>query len=349
MAKGIDYQFHSEFNGAYTGVTRKILRLLSENARISISDIAKETGLSRRTVSMRLKKMEEELGLRYTIELNEDKLELVSPHIVLVRFKEKPDYAAVAKMLQQSHVAQFAVSLKGSDSILVYAVATSTSDYAYWDNSMQVMLSKYGTDWQPSEVVHKQLGFFPTRNEIIDKLDIEPKYKEMIKLLNENSRISFQELSKKLGMHFNTAAYNFNKLLKMNYIKRFTLTMDAPKGTSVAPFLVKYTMKEDFEKAVLKVRKAFQSDDEQPLVSRYLLLAPLIGSYDHFGVGVFDNFEIAYEKIAKYHKQALGGNLGKITCMEMDRMLIGRLPVRSVDDKKDYNVLDWTVNEERLK
>lgn len=66
-------------------------------------------------------------------------------------------------------------------------------------------------------------------------------------------------------------------------------------------------------------------------------------------MGVFDNFEIAYEKIAKYHKQALGGNLGKITCMEMDRMLIGRLPVRSVDDKKDYNVLDWTVNEERLK
>ncbi len=346
MAEELSYQLHSEFNDKYGTITRKIVRMLSENSRISISDLAKNTGLSRRTVSMRLKKIEQELGIRYTVELDYNKLGLTSPHIVFVELKEKPDYEYVEKVLKKSPIPQIAFSVKGKNAILIYGIATSTSEYVYWDNAIAVLLARYGTLAQTSEVVHTQLGFFPLRNEMLEKSSIAPKYKEMLKILNENSRVTFQELSKRLSMHFNTVAYTFNKLLKMNYIKRFTITMDKPDYVSTAAFLVKYTPKEDFEKQVLKVRRAFQSDDENTLISRYIVLAPLIGSYDHFGVGVFDDFKTATAQIAKYHKQALGNNIAYVLCYEIDKMLIGRLPLRSVDDKKDYNVIDWTVGEE---
>jgi DNA-binding Lrp family transcriptional regulator len=349
MAKEIPFEFHSNFNDAYSIVTRKIVRILSENARASVSDISKMTKLSRKTVTDRMRKLEQEMNLRYTVELDEEALGLSSPHIILVRFDEKPDYDHISKLFKESHVPQFAVSIKGSQSMLIFGIAVSNKDYAYWDNSIQIMLAKYGMNWQPSEVVHEQLGFLPIRNEMIEKLNIAPKYKQMLMLLNENSRMSFQELSKRMNMHFNTTAYNFKKLLKMNYIKRFTITMDAPKNVTLAAFLAKYTPKEGFENSVAKIRKAFMSDDELSIISRYLFCAPLIGTHDHFGIAAFDDFRSAYDHIAKYHKQALGIHIKNVACMELDRVLIGRLPIRSVDDKREYRVLDWTVEAERLK
>ncbi len=350
MAKEVSAEFHSSFNDEYSVVTRRIVRILSENARASVSDISKTTKLSRKTVTDRIKRLEEEMGLKYTIELNEEALGLSSPHLILVTFKEKPDYDAIAKMLSEQHVPQLAFTVKGSKSaMLLFGIAVSDTDYAYWDNSMQILLSKYGMLWQASEVVHKQLGFFPIRNAMIEKLNIDPKYKQMLMLLNEDSRMSFQELSKRMGMHFNTTAYNFKKLLKMKYIKRFTVTMDMPKNVSFATFVAKYTPKEEFERYVSKVIKALKSDDEQPIVSRYLLCAPLIGTYDHFGVGAFDDPKSAYDHISKFHRQVLGGHLKNIVCMDVGKVLLGRLPIRSVNDQTDWDDLDWKVEEERLK
>ena len=100
MAKEVSAEFHSSFNDEYSVVTRRIVRILSENARASVSDISKTTKLSRKTVTDRIKRLEEEMGLKYTIELNEEALGLSSPHLILVTFKEKPDYDAIAKMLK---------------------------------------------------------------------------------------------------------------------------------------------------------------------------------------------------------------------------------------------------------
>ena len=33
-------------------------------------------------------------------------------------------------------------------------------------------LEKYGVSWHSSQVVHRQLGFFPLRNALVDRLNI---------------------------------------------------------------------------------------------------------------------------------------------------------------------------------
>ena len=81
-----ELDLESKFNKKYSIVTRRILRLLSNNSRISITEMAKELGLSRRTTATRLKKVEEAFHINYTLDLNEEKLGLESPNLILVKF-----------------------------------------------------------------------------------------------------------------------------------------------------------------------------------------------------------------------------------------------------------------------
>lgn len=338
----IEYEFPSEFNEKYSLVSRKIVRMLSEDSRTSISDMAKNIKMSRQSIVERLGRLNEELGLHYTLELNEDALGLSDPHLILVTFTKKPDYDYIKKIFEKSHIPQLVAIFKNGYDMLIYANATSRQEYVHWDKSMQILLSEYGVLWRASEVAHRQLGFFPLRNELIEKLKLAPKYKEMIKLLNSNSRASFQELSKKLGMHFNTVAYNFKKLEGMGYIKRFTIMMGQQEKVCFMSNFGKYIISRSFEEDAARERKALMSDDENSMVSRYILCCQLVGSYDFFSIGVFDNLKIALKHDIAYYKKAMANEKPRMEFGEIERVLVGSLPIRSLDAKKVFDTIKWT-------
>jgi DNA-binding Lrp family transcriptional regulator len=335
--------FKSEFNSRYSTLLKRILRILSNNSRTKISDIAKRSSVSRRTATLKLNAIEKELKISYTLELNEERLGLSRPHLILVKFNAKPDYRKISELLKQSYIPQFAASVKGTYDMIIYADAMSGKDYAYWDKSMRTLLADYKVEWYSSEVVHRQLGFFPLRNEAIEKLNIKEKYKKMLMILNSNSKIRFQELAKQMNMNVNTAAYNFNNLMKMNYIENFTLTMDKPKDISLMSFFSKYIPSQGYESAAAMARAGFTSDDEDPLISRYLITAPLIGSHDFFTLGAFDSFDIAYKKDVLYHKNLFRKFKIKVLYGEINEILLGKLPIRTIDTKKEYKTLVWST------
>lgn len=336
-----DYQIESKFNRNYSIVSRKIMRLLSEDSRVSVAEIAKKIALSRPTVKSKLASMQNELGMKYTIELDERALGFTSPHLITVKFKKRPNYSKIKELLLKSYIPQVAFSTNGSYDMIIYANAFSTSEYAHWDKSMRILLGEYGADWKPSEVVHRQLGFFPIRNEAISKAKIDDKYKQLIKNLNMNSRLSFQQLSKSLGIHFNTIKYNYGKLIELGYLKRPTITLNPLKGLSFMTFFSNYTPVQGYENSSANARLAFMSDDDLPLISRYLICAPLIGSHDFFTLGVFDSYNAAYNADVLYHKKMFVKHNIKIAFGEINEVLIGRLPIRSVDTRKEYNKIIW--------
>lgn len=336
------YEFKSEFNSKYSILVRKIIRMLSNNSRMKISEIAKTAGLSRRTITLKLNAIEKEFNIHYTLELNEERLGLLRPHLILVKFNSKPDYYRITELLKQSHIPQMAASVKGNYDMIIYANALSGKEYAYWDKNMQTLLADYKVEWHASEVVHKQLGFLPLRNEIIEKTQIKQKYKKMLMMMNSNSRIRFHDIAKGLKMNVNTVAYNFNNLLKLNYINSFTIAMDRPTNLSLMSFFSKYVPAQGYENASMIARACFTSDEENPLISRYLLTMPLIGSYDFFTVGAFDNFKIGYEKDVLYHKNVFKKYGVKMFYGEIDKVLLGKLPIRSIDTKKEYKTLVWS-------
>ncbi len=348
VAGGIDYEFHSKFNDEYTAPTRKIIRMLSEDSRASITKIAMDLKLSRQTAKSRLGNMEKALDICYTLELNEKKLGTLVPHIVLMEFAKKPDYDYITKLLKKSYIPQLAFTIKGKNQLCIYAIATSPTQYAYWNSTMSIFLSRYGVNSYSSEVIHKHLGFVPFRNELLERLDIDPDEKALIKQLNENSRASIQHISKALGKHFNTVTYRLEKLIKSGYIKRFTLTIARQKHMAPACFMIKYVIKEHRERDSSKARLAIKSDDPDSIVNRYVFNSSLVGSWDLFGMGVFDSYDIGYEHCAMYYKQTMGRHIVKIDFNAIDRVLLGRLPLRSIDVKTGYETLDWTEDTERL-
>lgn len=338
----LETSFHSTFNEHYNPVSRKIIRALSEDARMPVSDLAKQLKLSRNVIRDRLTKLERELGIRYTIEFNEAALGLASPHLIAVKFSTKPDYDRIAKALERSYIPQLAAKTRGKFDMLIYAIAISGSEYARWDRSMRIFLGDYGVEWRASEVVHRQLGFLPLRNELLDRVKLPENYKEMAKILNENSRTKFQEISKKLGMHFNTVAYDFKKLLATNYIKRFTLTMDKPKDITLLSSFFKYKINRNYEKNSVVQRNVLRGDDENSLISRYVMTAPMIGAYDFFTLSASDNLEEAYKRDRLASVQIMKSQSPEMIYAEIERVLLGRLPIRSIDTKKEYDVVSWT-------
>ncbi len=340
--------FASRFNERYGLLSRRIVRALSEDSRLPISAISKRVGSTRRTVKERMKKLEKELGLRYTVEFNEEALGISNPHLIVVRFKKEPNFNAIAETLRKSYIPQFAVRSSSGKELFIYANSATHSEYTRWDKAMQSHMSRYKVFWESSEVAHWQLGFFPLRNELIDKLGIPNKYKPLLKLLNSDARIGFQQISKAMGMHFNTVAYNFNTLVKLGYIKRFTLVCKPPKNVSLVAIFGKYALGENFEADASKIRRVFKSDEEMSTFSRYPIIAQLTGAYDFFDVGVFDSLQTGRDKFVNAYAALLKRHLAKLQYRELSDAILGDIPIRSVDDSKVYNTLKWTLEPDRL-
>ncbi len=336
-----DFRFASHFNEKWSILTRQMLRLLSEDSRISISAMAKKLNVSRKTIRNKLRDIENEFGIAYTLELDEKLLGLTNPHLILLEFVRKPDYNEIKETLESSHIPQLAIKMRGEFDMLIYANCGDTSEYVYWDKTMQVQFSKYGVLWQPSDFAFTHIGFFPLRNTLIQRSDMSQDYKNILLLLNENSRMSFREISKKLGMHFNTVAYNFNKLLKLGYIKRFTIVMKRPPKVSMTVLLTKYTMMENFENEAMRARKEVTLiDDKVPLISRCLLSAQLVGSYDFVFAGVYDNDKIGRHPV-NYFKMRFKRHHVRVIAGVIDGIALGHFPTRNLDVRKEFNMIRW--------
>lgn len=343
------YEEPSRFDEQYSILLRKIIRNLSEDSRMPILELSKKLGVSRKTIHDKLAKAEGELGIKYVPEFNNSLLGLNSPHLIRIKFKKTPNYGEITRILSASHIPQLAVVTKGTYDMFIYANTTSGSEYVHWDKRMQIMLSKYGAMWNSSDVAHMHLGFFPIRNELIDRTALDQQDKNILKLLNADSRISFSDISKELNMHFNTVAYNFNKLVKEGYIKRFTLSTDLPKNSSAMAIFSKYTMSESYESDSAKSRLVYKtSGTEFPIINRYPIVLQLVGSSDVFIMGVLDDQKTAFSQVVTEYKKIFSHEDPKVEYGSVERILLGRLPFRSVDTKAEYNTIKWTVEKTEM-
>jgi DNA-binding Lrp family transcriptional regulator len=88
----VDFELECKFNRSYSIVTRRILRMLSENSRVTLTEMARRLKISRRNITKRLKIIEKEFNIKYTLDLSKRNIGLVNPHIILIKFGKKPDF-----------------------------------------------------------------------------------------------------------------------------------------------------------------------------------------------------------------------------------------------------------------
>ena len=191
--------------------------------------------------------------------------------------------------------------------------------------------------WDTSEVTFKRFGFFPLTSRTISHSRLPERQKSMLKLLNDNSRISLSEMARRMNMNYKTLLYSFRELLKTGYITRFTTIMPMRKEITVMAVFIKYlSMRED---ANLRINSSrlFTSDSDNPLVSKYLIKTSLLGTYDSFYVGVFDSMRKALRYGVGAYREVMDGiSSDRIVALKVNDVLLGNLPVRSIDLKKEY-------------
>ena len=111
---------------------QKIIRLLIENARISYSDIGKETGISRVAVKARIQALEKRGVIEeYTTIINPQKFSgAVSCYFEI---ETKPEYLAqVTDILYKNDTVTQIYRVTGRDRLHIHAVASSGDEMEYF-------------------------------------------------------------------------------------------------------------------------------------------------------------------------------------------------------------------------
>ena len=321
-----------------------ILRELSTDSRTSLSNMSKKAGCSYVTVGKVIDKLKEKLDIKFILELDLTKLGFLQKHVLMVKFTKKPDLKFLERTLKEEKDVIGAYITKGQFDMVIFAAESDPIKYVHWETLFIQKLSDYGAKVKSSDLPYFSFGFLPVDNTLIDNAKIKIKKDEimLLKLLNDNSRISYSELARLLKTNESTIRYKLFNLLKRGIIKRFTIAAQNPPQEYIIGFFENWIFSKAFEQRAALDRKHMIGIDEQlPILTTFQMSAPLTGSYENFIIGLFDNETTALENTAKKHAEIYKTEGFEEKHARIIKSLKGYFPFRNLDLKEHYNVVKW--------
>ncbi|MFP3278687.1 MAG: Lrp/AsnC family transcriptional regulator, partial [Candidatus Micrarchaeota archaeon] len=288
----------------YSFKEKIILRKLSEDATASIEELASAAKCSRTTAYKILSALEEKYKIKYTVELDGDKLGIIEKHLLIVKFKEKPSEEFLRGLFASDNYISDAYLCEGDFDLIIYATSNEPMHYIVWESRLPARLAEFEAKVYPSEVMLTHFGYFPLNPEQISMAKLNEKDKLILAELLRNSRQSITSIAKKLNIGRTTLAYRIYMLKKRGVIKRFTISVGKPHKPYILVFLANYTFTKDTPMRSIRMMNYYKSYDEQlPLLNTFQLLVPLSGSYRFFAVGLFEDEKDAMKHAIKAHQQ----------------------------------------------
>ena len=292
-----------------TNRERIILRELSNDARSSLTKLAKKADCSVVTAARIMNKLAEKLDIRFTMEIDMDRLGLSDRHILTVKFKKVPDELFLESLFKDDSYAQDVYLTKGSFDLLIFAAADTPINYTLWETNLATNLSEYLPDFRPSEFFFPQLGFVPLNDEFVNFIREEikaDKYdKQILRLLNMNCRMRYRDISKRVGLKEDTIRYRLFRLIRKGIIRRFTIAAQRPGYGYLLSYFLRYKFyKSTISSAFPQMRSHYMSENPQNFNS-FPIIAPISGSYRSFGMAFGENKKDILYKGIRWHKLLL--------------------------------------------
>lgn len=325
---------------------RLIMRLLSSNARASVTELAKTAKCSRPTAKRLVEKLAKEFGLRFVLEVDANMLGKLERHVLAVKFKRKPDASVLESLFKDEKYVHDVYLTEGSFDLVVIATASNPIEYIIWETKLMEDLSDYGPQVKPSDIAYMALGFIPLNdsfvNDISKEIKVDEGDKSLLQLLNHNSRMSYRELSNLSGIKEDMVRYKVFGLRRKGIIKRFTVAVQKPpEGYAIAIF-ENWTYNKFFEdRAAIDRSEVMNTDGEFPFLTAYQLSAPLTGSFGNFALCLFSDRREAMQKAIQKHKTIYKKDSLEIKHAKVIKALKGLLPFRNLDVKSNYVVVRW--------
>ena len=329
-------------------LSRHILRDLCMDSRVTITELAQKYTVSRHVVKERVEALEREFGLRYTIEPNYAALGFTELHILRMKFKKKAQPDSLSSIFAKSRVAQLVFTTKGDFDGVIFAVAKSPMEYSQWETALYGVLSRYGAEIIQSETNIFHLGFIPLDNIAIEASNLEPIYKRILSIINSDSRISIRDLSKEMGVSEALTRYYFRELDKSKLIKRYTtLVTKSPMKVNIVYFGNNYIVKPGIQRRVERERRTmyWKQLPEFPVVSEYPISLSASGGDRFFTWANYNDYDEGKKQSVDAHVAAYREDEPKMALATVEKVIKGYPPIRNIDQKEIYGVVDWTGGE----
>ncbi len=271
-------------------VDLKILTAISTDGRATISEIAKEVGISRASASSRLNRLANTYGIKYTLEFGYSFFGF-SRYAAFVKFTDnnKPDLDKLISLLENEPTIQYAALLKGNYDLFMYIFAEDTTalEHKIYELRSNSALASYKTAWNVSYIIDSY-GYVPVRPKFFERLEAQVWHKSkefprksqdqlllreyvVLKELNDNGNMAFSDIDEKYDFSPGAAYYTYQKLFDRHIIYRITITM---KRLPFMYLAVSQCKQLDMEKFNSK-RDAYLLDvimDNSTPVNKYVLI-----------------------------------------------------------------------------
>ncbi|MHB1830501.1 MAG: AsnC family transcriptional regulator, partial [Candidatus Micrarchaeaceae archaeon] len=211
---------------------RLLLIGLSEDSRSTVTKLSKAVGYSRVTTIKALDRLKKNLDIRFTLEVDESELKTFERHIITVKLSKKPAAKTLEKIFAKDQYAQNVYLTEGDFDLLIYATASRAVEYIVWETHLAETLVDYGAVIRPSEYVTSHFGYMPLNDNFIDAISgaqkIDDKDRAILRLLNNDSRLGYREISKQSEIPEDTVRYRLFSLRKSGIIKSITIAVQNP-------------------------------------------------------------------------------------------------------------------------
>jgi DNA-binding Lrp family transcriptional regulator len=236
-------------------IDNKILMMLSNDARESISNISRAVGLSDSATAKRIRNLEERYGIRYTIDSTLERFHYYQFIATATFIEEKPDYLRLKPLFEEDPRIRLVLCARGAYDLFIFMFAKDPLEaediiYALRSNEL---LAGYKVLWNVT--YHSQAyGFIPFRDKFFDlvgknvwrRTKETPRkkpeqffFREYVTMreLNQSSKVPFNQIDQKHHLKEGSARYTYNLLLERENKSelRPTIIMERPpvKGTAV--------------------------------------------------------------------------------------------------------------------
>jgi len=222
---------------------RKILYELDINSRESFHHIAKKVGLSKDSVIYRIERMKNEGIIKqfHTI-IDAGKLGFISFRIYLKFQNTTPEKEKeIIEFLKKQENVQWIVSIEGEYNLGIWVLSKSIKEmnklwkdlirkYSNYIEKKQFFIFTKVSYFDRSYILEKKIPrqeyLFITESE---KIDLDKKDLEILRILSSNSRVSILEISNKINLTPKTISSRIKDLENKNVILGYRIMFDIEK------------------------------------------------------------------------------------------------------------------------
>lgn len=209
---------------------KRLLTVLSMNARADLSFFGREIGLKPDETYRRVRSLEKKLGITYITEIDVEKLGYLK-FLIMVKFLDtKPTIDEIKQTAEKEHNVQLALLVNGDYDAIFYAFIKNTESDKIVETIINLRvgaLEKYPSRWYATPF-YEHHGFVPVRNEFIDQIKKELKKREyaVLREINKNSIITFTDIDRIYRLDHIHSGYVFSSLKEKGIIKRATISVE---------------------------------------------------------------------------------------------------------------------------